>query len=300
MSHQPSLQASTTLEYLGEGAANVVYRICNDPSRSSTASDSGFAAIVGHIESRPSDLDFINNSSVSEKRVLRLRKALPSAIPNVIADRGYHEIIKPLLPPEYLCANELVTLDRKTIEACNSQLRRDEASGKRPSRRHGVYLAENEPQGLVLPDMSPDVSVGERLIEFKPKWLAQSPCAPPDAKRCRTCALRVQRNRARRLKGEMPEVSFCPLDFVSKRKNRVHIAVHDLVAKHNLPPQESERLQRRLVRLLHKNPLLGKLQQLQGDLDKDGVLNTDVSSQSFLIATTLRDCSIYLKVKPQH
>lgn len=45
------------------------------------------------------------------------------------------------------------------------------------------------------------------LCEFKPKWLSQSPDAPPNAERCRTCAIKQMRNQP---------VTWCPLQLSAR------------------------------------------------------------------------------------
>ncbi|KAF3901378.1 hypothetical protein ABW21_db0209592 [Orbilia brochopaga] len=74
-------------------------------------------------------------------------------------------------------------------------------------------------------------------VEFKPKYLVQSPDAPPDWKLCRTCALRSMRSRPlsnrstasanSNLEAESPV--YCPLDLVSPNPARVRRAVEAII-----------------------------------------------------------------------
>lgn len=96
-------------------------------------------------------------------------------------------------------------------------------SGDRPVHRRGVYhpVFERECHGILMPNLlslganpstpsaralqdgkdtkhndKSKLKMKTRLLEFKAKWLLQSPSAPADAVRCRTCAV----NALRRLK----------------------------------------------------------------------------------------------------
>lgn len=318
----PVLPEDVTLEYLAEGAANVVYRLFiprqpqnwiipsagepHEPGADEPA-QLGNTATKSKTTSATESDDFI-----FQNRVLRLRKSLASTVPNIKSARSFKEILQPLFPPGFLVEQDLVRISAKTIVDCNLQLREDEACGKRPRQRHGVYLAEDEPYGVLVTDMTPGKELHDSndetqtvLIEFKSKWLAQSPSAPPNARRCRTCALRAQRNMKRISRGEEPERSFCPLDLVSDDRLRVEVAVHHILASFkqhrpvsllNNSREAFSGLQTRLAEFLHRHPLLLRLQKLQIELDQLGPLYADKSSQDFLIAMTLRDCTVFLKV----
>ncbi|KAH0421582.1 inositol-pentakisphosphate 2-kinase [Colletotrichum camelliae] len=59
---------------------------------------------------------------------------------------------------------------------------------RRPAKFRGDTIQPGEECYVALvEDMRP--RPGERAVEFKPKWLAQSPSAPPKANTCRCCAL---------------------------------------------------------------------------------------------------------------
>ncbi len=191
---------------------------------------------------------------------------------------------------------DLIKLPAEVIDRCNRQLKADEQSGRRPAKRAGCYLAQDEPYGLLVSDMTPDLEKREVLIEFKPKWLVQSPTSPPGSRRCRTCALKVRRNAARRLKGEKQEIFLCPLDLASQDVSRVARAVDFLVRHSKAPKGNVPELQQRLMGFFLGNPLIARLKQLQRHFDPVGVLYADVSSRHFLTATTIRDCTLYLRV----
>ena len=124
--------------------------------------------------------------------LLRLRKQNPSGLPNkTIAEHsdnitilfGSSEVLQPVL--WRLPSPDLVSHLNRTLECA-------EGMGARPRKRHGVYLDEDEPNAMLIADMSPRTDQ-EKLVEFKPKWLLQSPSAPPRSSKCRTCALKAMR-----------------------------------------------------------------------------------------------------------
>ncbi|KAI9762142.1 MAG: hypothetical protein M4579_000622 [Chaenotheca gracillima] len=294
--------SDTTIEYIAEGAANVIYRLdAQDASKPTNPAFSG--------------------------RLLRLRKAIPSGLPNTKSMGLFRDMIAPLLPRGSYVEQELVKLPPSLLVSCNARLRADEQTGKRPKRRHGVYLAEDEPFGLLVTDMTPDQEQGEVLVELKPKWLVQSPTAPPGARRCRTCALRSRRNALRRREAEQghdlgPEENwpFCPLDLVSADQDRLSRAVTMIVEKtvqHNLhrkqkiqgPSTAGMNDEQELRSYLERGILsyvddkdrsvLPRLRELQTTLDPVGVFKADISSPDFSRAMTLRDCTLFLKLSPR-
>ncbi|KAF3915360.1 hypothetical protein AA313_de0206267 [Arthrobotrys entomopaga] len=80
-------------------------------------------------------------------------------------------------------------------------------------------------------------------VEFKPKYLVQSPDAPKDWKLCRTCALRSMRSRSvserstasanseRGDEGQYIAPVYCPLDLVSTDHDRVMTAVEAIISR---------------------------------------------------------------------
>ncbi|KAK6348157.1 Inositol-pentakisphosphate 2-kinase [Orbilia javanica] len=78
-------------------------------------------------------------------------------------------------------------------------------------------------------------------VEFKPKYLVQSPDAPKDWKLCRTCAFRSMRSRSMSGRSNASAASegsegrhfippdYCPLDLVSPNPNRIARAVEAIV-----------------------------------------------------------------------
>lgn len=128
---------------------------------------------------------------------------------------------------------------------------------------------------------------GQYFVEFKPKWLAQSPSAPPKSKRCRTCAL-AARTKSQNMAGELLKSPICPLDLVSASSDDVSRAAE-------LFPEASQPNISRLIRWLQKTTLLKKLAHIQHTLDRRGVLNPDLTSTNLQVAMTLRDCTVFVR-----
>jgi inositol-pentakisphosphate 2-kinase len=179
-------QKSTTLEYLAEGNANVVY---------------SFRPIANHV------LPY----GVRHK-LLRLRKDKSFIQSTESQAATFQQEFVPLFRPENLVEQTLILLDETLIRRLNQELEEHESSLLRHSLRHGDQLAIDG-YGLLMTDMT--ARHGEYLFEIKPKWLLQSPDAPEGSIRCRTCALRLQRNHATAHNAVMPKPGgFCPLSLV--------------------------------------------------------------------------------------
>lgn len=71
-------------------------------------------------------------------------------------------------------------------------------------------------------------------VEFKPKWLTQSPNAPANWTLCRTCAVRLMNGRsATRQPGGDAVPEYCPLDLASGDSERIEQAVYAIVNSQN-------------------------------------------------------------------
>ncbi len=225
--------------------------------------------------------------------------------PVIQTHANFVSYIQPLLSNKDVLNQQLISLrSSDIIHRLNRQLK-DWDAGRwypnnhesRPLRRRGVVLAK-EDFGLLIDDMSPGPD--EALIQFKPKWLHQSPNAPPAAKRCRVCALRARRN-AEALHNEPPISSlpdFCPLTLVSQSPNALEYATASLA---NLPAFDNIHLGRdmqiyKLREWLRTTGLFRDLEALQLSQDPDGVLGQigDKDGMKLRIAMTLRDVSVYI------
>ena len=282
------LDDGVQLVYLAEGAANVVYRIRSLPPDPSTSADLNFES-YGPNTPPPTEIEPIHMDPRLQGKLVRLRKRTSSTTPVAESQHHFENMIKPLFPSENLVQQILFQPSKDLLRDCNARLREMENNGARPAKRHDVYLTEDEMYGMLVTDMScSDESF--TFFEFKPKWLAQSPSAPLESKRCRTCALRAMK------KGS--KLGLCPLNLMDK--DRIIIAVCRIMGldPHRLQDysgSEGDMLVR-IQDFLFKDPLLRRLRQLQEDKDANGVMKADFISQNFLAAMTLRDCTLYLRV----
>jgi inositol-pentakisphosphate 2-kinase len=268
------LPSAIDLTYLAEGAANVVYKISGQSSSSHVNADQEQSSMQG--------------------KLLRLKKDIPSRVPVKESFESFKDKIEGLFPSIHLVEQDLITVPIITIENCNQRLLQDEKSGKRSRKRCGSYIARDEAQGLLITDMSPNRIKGEVLIEFKPKWLSQSPSAPSNAIRCRTCALRARMNSSLKAKGQPETSSFCPVDLaaVGSRKER---AIRFIVRK-AVAGTEVESLVARVMTAIKKTRVLDHLRHLQTQYDSKGILESDAQSLDFRLSMTLRDCTLFIKV----
>lgn len=298
----PTLPPQANLQYLAEGAANIVYRLSFRTSSPSIAADINPDDYDGTEPTtpRPTEIDALRYEPVFNGKLLRLRKALPSSVSNEESYRHFQDTIRPLFQAESLVEHILIQVPTHVITECNRQLVVDERNGgSRPRKRGSVYLAEDDPFGTLMTDMTPNTHAGEILVEFKPKWLVQSPSAPAGARRCRTCALTARKAALVQQRTGVVESKialFCPLDLVSRDRSRVESAVRGILNLSKDPRGCTNELRSRLVDHLYQNRLLLRLKRLQEELDTVGIMRTAEISQPFLTAMTLRDCTMFLKV----
>lgn len=253
-----------SLTYLTEGAANVVWAIRFSDDSNLSHSDSA--------------------------AVLRMRKDIPSTVPMLELKRQFEERIAPLFifDPSLLVPVDLVRLCPGVITELNTQLCELESKKRRGPLRIGVYHPsfEIEPYAMIMPNLGHGKG---QIVEFKPKWLVQSPSAPSKAQRCRTCAL----NAMRRAKGGSGrgDSGFCPFDLLSKDGEILGNALRQIWLKESSLPEFVDAF-RFIVQ-----PALRQLQELQrshGEVGLHDFQNPD--GKNFSVAMAIRDCSFLLKV----
>ena len=131
---------------------------------------------------------------------------------------------------------------------------------------------------------------GVVAVEFKPKWLAQSPTAPKGARRCRTCALRA----LRKLQGQDAVEEgggLCPLVLVQGDEREIRRLVERV-----LDCGLSERVRERMVDWVLKSELMRRLRDVQVEMDPKGVLVEGKGGKELGTAMSLRDATLFLKV----
>jgi inositol-pentakisphosphate 2-kinase len=134
------------------------------------------------------------------------------------------------------------------------------------------------------------------MLEFKPKWLAQSPSAPANSRRCRTCAL-AARTGARRAYDSPPKKAYlCPLKLVSPRQQDLRDAAIFIYDAQHQELAEAQLNTMRIQLWLQKTILLRRLRDLQVQLDRRGTFALDVTTKDFRLAMTLRDCAVFVRI----
>ena len=288
------------LQYFAEGAANIVYRMILPPDSPalSSASDPDDQQ-YGTGTPPPTEIAGPTWQSLLKGKLLRLRKDVATATSVAESQKAFEKNVKPSFRDDDLVEQTLVDLVPELISSCNEELRSMERAMTRSQKRHGVYLNVHEKYGLLVTDMSITGGKEVVLVEFKPKWLAQSPSAPRNAVRCRTCALRAMRNIKKEVSDPVAEAGFCPLDLVSPVKENVELAVQRIIDGDRLG-EKTPSLKSRLLLFLFQCPLLVRLRDEQVRLDKKGPFVSESVDEEYLTAMTLRDCTMFLKVAVPH
>lgn len=135
------------------------------------------------------------------------------------------------------------------------------------------------------------------LVEFKPKWLSQSPNAPADAIRCRQCALELRYfitnpNSDRPLPSQKPcPLAVCEDDPPPEVASPLRMAPK--LVKIAQPARDQIAAQLRGITGL---PALKELRRQQDIHDPAGPLHADPADPDFALAMTIRDCTCFVQV----
>jgi inositol-pentakisphosphate 2-kinase len=256
------------------------------PQLSTTRTDEVYACKIKYLNEGGANFIFSILQAGTELptslrgKLLRLRKDLSHVQTTTEQVESFNANFRPLFPPDCLVQPELVRLNDGMAEALNRAL----DTLNRPSRRDQDFLPRDERYGLLVTDMRP--AAGKAMLEIKPKWLLQSPNAPSNAKRCRTCALRAQRaTQGKRTATD--EQSSCPLDLVSERKEDRQRAARKATRETKLADFLADGAQ----------PLFAILRDQQKFLDPRGVLRVSGAEDIYDLcrAMTLRDCTLFVR-----
>ncbi|KAI1368499.1 inositol-pentakisphosphate 2-kinase-domain-containing protein [Xylaria arbuscula] len=244
---------TVNFEYVAEGRANVVYSVSEsiDPT-----------APKGRFEGT----------------LLRVPKATLGVTPcDYETLQAFHEgHVKERVGRQHLVPQALIQISAEVSQILHDKRNKVDDSEIRPG------------YAMLIQDMR--ASPGYSVLEFKPKWLAQSPIAPPDAKRCRTCAREAFRNSQKLAKGKAASTPICPLGLVHNDPN----AVMDTIKL--LAPEWTVRDHKRLADAFDRAGILKKLRELQTKGDPHRALLDNPSDPDFGLAMTLRDCSCYVRM----
>jgi inositol-pentakisphosphate 2-kinase len=230
-------------------------------------------------------------------------KAGTSAFPYEELQEYWETTVAPLFEDGRLVKQSLISLGGSGIvPRLNAILARNEAARRKDFQ--GSRVAGDAEHGMLVEDMRAQDAL-DLVLEFKPKWLSQSPAAPPNATRCRNCAREAFRaNKTGQSPGGSGRQPLCPLKLLHGR---------DMVCNHNggedpncefctmvtalllsgsrdrEDDSVTARYKAQLSRWTRQNELLPLLQRLQvlrdTGLDSDQELNM-----------TLRDCTCFLRI----
>jgi hypothetical protein len=308
--------STAEVTFLAEGAANVLFRIkVEDISVRHTfpKSDAGWLIRVRK-----------GSASSTDGSLSTLQKnAPPTFVDFSVATDFLSRDVTRAFGTDHILPWKVIDIAAGTNHVFNEILLQMERSGGREEKRKGWLCLEHETRAFLIADMNPGPQDDAFLFEFKPKWLAQSPNAPPGATRCRTCAHNIKNNKpiARR---------FCPLALVSGREPLVRNCINQLLP--SLPISTThwdvENVQEELAQFFYKSTgkiLLDQLKQFQVANDPSGVLHLSPEMPQYLPtinlngqsspkehqttpsnhsgiqplakAMTFRDCSILIKIR---
>lgn len=251
-------------------------------------------------------------------KVLRVSKGLPKSLRSEVIVDGFMADVRPLFVSPRVSTNasrtlEEIDLDQHLMAHLPVVLFDEGMSALKDLVSTIRPLSSAAQFGILLPNMS--TTPGQNItFEIKPKWLAQSPAAPPNAIRCRTCALQFSRGKG------IPDDYICPLRLSNEESaangdiahirqwalNAISLQLQaDVDAKlaHEFP---LDTLVDRVVTYFttgEGRTLILHLKKLQATLDSEGVLQRYARPRDdfnfvydLRLAMTLRDCSLFVVV----
>ncbi|KAJ2899600.1 inositol-pentakisphosphate 2-kinase [Zalerion maritima] len=255
--------------FVGEGAANVVFELTfPDPSSQNTQEFRGY--------------------------LLRVPKAGKNTYTYPELQSYWEHDIVPIFGRDWLVEQRLVDLTvSDIIPHLNKVLTAEDERKPKPKRRVDFIggRVDNVKYGMLVEDMRKK-SPTDFVIEFKPKWLTQSPSAPADAKRCRTCAREALRQHKDN-KGGMRR-TFCPLDLL---RSEYDPKAQEALCAALVPELDPFSTQFHLFsEWLRTNQLLKTLARVQQESDRHGTLRKENHDPNFELAMALRDCSCFIRI----
>ncbi|UPX09639.1 Inositol-pentakisphosphate 2-kinase [Ascochyta rabiei] len=254
-------------------------------------------------------------------KVLRVSKGLPKSLRSEVIVDGFMADVRPLFVSPSASTATCQTLKEidldKHLMAHLPVVLLDKAMSALKELVPAIRLLSSTAQfGILLPNMS--TVAGQNItFEIKPKWLAQSPAAPPDAIRCRTCALQFSRGKG------VPNDYICPLRLSNESpacKDDIawirRWAENSLSLQFQTDGNANSNQQANLGVLVDHvvayfttgdgRTLLLHLKKLQATLDSEGILQRYAHPRDdfnfvydLRLAMTLRDCSLFVVV-PLH
>ncbi|KAH8890794.1 hypothetical protein GQ53DRAFT_746981 [Thozetella sp. PMI_491] len=273
--HQPAILYSTLtrdvgFSFVGEGAANVV-----------------FEAVVP---------DAYEGDNPFRGKLLRVPKAGTKAYSHEEIQQYWEKSIKPEFEEGQLVQQSLVQLKGTgLVPRLNDTL-----SGVEDRRKdfQGSTIGDVD-FGMLVEDMRKR-NPGDLVIEFKPKWMTQSPNAPARARRCRNCAREAARNQKNGIcTGLIADAPPCPLVALMCSEDPAipEESVEQIAAALNpaLATTSADQ-QLRFGDWLRRNTLLKRLHALQAKYDPKGPLYADPKHPGLSFAMTVRDCTCFVRI----
>lgn len=255
--------------YVAEGRANAVFKIDPVvPEHSLDYSDyrQNESSLIGALIRVPIVIPGASQTPYDYERLYRYRE----------------KVVEPAVGVQFLVPQFLIQLEASQTELLDIE-RKDNSKRMQPTS----YIGKGG-HAMIMQDMRPRRS--EIGFEFKPKWLAQSPIAPEDATRCRTCAREASRNYEKFKSGKPFSKPVCPLGLVHHEPG----VVLDTIQR--LAPHWPLECQKLLRDAFEKTKILRTLRavQMQGDPGNDMFENP--GSEAFGLAMTLRDCTVFVRM----
>ncbi|KAL6910630.1 inositol-pentakisphosphate 2-kinase domain-containing protein [Trichoderma evansii] len=258
---------------VGEGAANVVFEIKLPPNSGMDAQFQGKLLRVAKAQA-------LGRTPVSSDYYLRQQEFFIREIQPHLGDHAVRQ--------------ELVVLHKSSIvDELNAMLR--DVNHLRKPKFQGSFIGRAS-WGFLVEDMRPNGADGSMLIEFKPKWLLQSPSAPKNAIRCRQCALELRNClKSPGTKAPCPEKKPCPITLANPDCPQ-QVASPFRIAPQLSSLHNNERIQAALDKIIHHKAIQA-LRNCQKSLDHAGPLKP-IPNLDFIVAMTLRDCTCFALIPP--
>lgn len=256
------LQETATFVHFAEGRANAVFKIL------------------------PHGLDLAHHQSPENEfadALVRVPKKIEGTDPhNYKRLQKFREtMIEPAVGVEYLVPQLLMKLSEAQVDDMNEKRT---ASGKAKDD------STIEPgDAMLIQDMTP--RTGQLGLEFKPKWLAQSPIAPADATRCRTCAREAYRNSQKAAQGKSFTPPVCPLGLLHDDPAVVLETIAQMA-----PASWSRADHARLRVAFDTSRILHKLRDVQTSGDPGNTMFENPNDPDFGLAMTMRDCTCFVRM----
>ncbi|KAK3375229.1 inositol pentakisphosphate 2-kinase-like protein [Podospora didyma] len=296
--------SSYRFNFIGEGAANLVFEIL--PIDGSNASE---------------DIKKMYNDKKKPGNLLRVPKSGTQAFNCQVLHAYWKTAVEPLFEPGDLAQLHLIRLgssSQRVVSLLTAALEENETS--RRGDFQGSKVSSASEYGMLIENMSMK-QPSDLVLEFKPKWLAQSPNAPPSSTRCRNCAREAYRrnhhhpSNKKKQKSSIP-IPLCQLDFLAcsasrgdpaalnRVLERVSVIKHQQRPTVTTPTSAAAQQQQQyasLVNWLRTNTLLSRLRDMQVANDPHGSLavtsaEDDDDASKLQLAMTLRDCSCYVRI----